>query len=347
MISIAGQWQDGQTSQSTDAHLLADESGWLRINSNASLDSLLLADGNISDVVISDRLGNIPRTLRFEGTGTFTTNENEAIDLLQKRHNAHNWLRHVAILESKLHVALACLVILIGLAIVTYTHGIPIAAKHVANQLPDSLVKKVEDFAIGELGTLYFDDSQLPEKRQNQLRDYFQQYDVHQRQILFKKSDILGANAFALPYSTIIFTDEMVELAKHDEELLAIYFHETGHIKHKHGTRSVLQASALVVLFAFFAGDSSGIAESIYAIPAFLMHNAYSRHFELEADDYAYDTMLQQKIPLHRFADIMQRLEASHHDDSDVDAEVEEKLDAIESYISTHPLTKERVERFK
>ncbi len=60
----------------------------------------------------------------------------------------------------------------------------------------------------------------------------------------FRASPIIGANAFALPGGIVIVTDQLMQLAEHDDEILAVLAHEIGHVKHRHVLRGLPQDSA-------------------------------------------------------------------------------------------------------
>ncbi|MEB3735127.1 M48 family metalloprotease [Halopseudomonas pachastrellae] len=64
------------------------------------------------------------------------------------------------------------------------------------------------------------------------------QYPERTLKVHFRSAPALGANAFALPGGHLVFTDAMVELAQHDDELVAVLAHEAG-------TRSIVTACAI------------------------------------------------------------------------------------------------------
>ena len=66
---------------------------------------------------------------------------------------------------------------------------------------------------------------------------------------------------------------------------------------------------------------------------AMLTELGYSRGFEREADDYATVMLQRLHIPSHRLGDILQRMSKGHEDGP--------------GYLSTHPPTRERVERLR
>ena len=106
-------------------------------------------------------------------------------------------------------------------------------------------------------------------------------------QVMFRKGGALGPNAFALPDGTIVFTDEMVRLAEHDDELSAVLAHEIGHVVRRHGMRTIIQDSLLGFLILAITGDITGSSELFIGLPVLLTEMAYSREFEREADQYA------------------------------------------------------------
>ena len=101
----------------------------------------------------------------------------------------------------------------------------------------------------------------------------------------------------------------MIKIAAHDDELLAVLFHEVGHLVHNHGMRTVIQSSLLGFALMTLTGDVSGSAELFMGLPLFLTQMAYSRGFELEADQYALAGLEREGIPPARFADLMERIE--------------------------------------
>jgi Zn-dependent protease with chaperone function len=146
-----------------------------------------------------------------------------------------------------------------------------------------------------------------------------------------------GANAFALPSGVIVITDELVQLAKDDREIVGVLAHECGHIVHRHSLRAVLQNSAVFVLIALITGDVSSATAFGGALPTFLLQNRFSREFEREADAHAVTQLKQAGIPPSYLADMLQRL-ATTHGESD---------SPLLGYLRTHPPTPERIQAIR
>jgi Zn-dependent protease with chaperone function len=80
-----------------------------------------------------------------------------------------------------------------------------------------------------------------------------------------------------------MMTDQPVERARHDEELIAILAHEIGQIAGRHALRRTLQASALSLLALLVFGDVAPVPALAASIPLILTEMGYSRDFEREA----------------------------------------------------------------
>ena len=66
------------------------------------------------------------------------------------------------------------------------------------------------------------------------------------------------ANAIALPGGHIYVFDGLIDKAESPDEFAGVIAHEIGHVAHRDGTRSVLQAAGLSFLFGMLLGDFVG-----------------------------------------------------------------------------------------
>jgi len=85
-------------------------------------------------------------------------------------------------------------------------------------------------------------------------------------------------------------------------------------------------------------GDISAASDLVAGVPALMATLAYRRGMEEEADDFALDMLRARQIPPTRFVDIMQRLDPPGEGDDE---------DSVARFLSTHPPTPERIERFQ
>jgi Zn-dependent protease with chaperone function len=317
------------------------------------------------EITLSQRIGNIARTLTFPSGAVFETNDHQTLDVWLNKHQInHGWLPHK--LESSASYAIGALLFMLLFIAWSYNYGIPRFSKLAANALPVEASRYIGHGTMEILDERFFLKTELGVQRQHSLTKQFNQLlpnaendEGMKYKLLFRKGGHIGANAFALPDGTVVITDELIKIATHDEEILSILMHETGHVIHCHSLRRVISHSGLAVLTVLITGDVSSADELVLALPNILMDSSYSRDHEWEADTYALKTMQKRGIPTSRFADIMERLESyqaefeTKPDGNDKSADNNEYKNADDmdydwlDYMSSHPANKDRIARFR
>lgn len=296
------------------------------------------------EVQIAARLGRASRQIQLPDDRRCETEDNDAVDAALAalgRERGAAWLHR---LETSWRVVVVGLVVVAAVTWVAVQYGLPAAAESIARKLPIEVNEQIGGDALATLDRLVFQPSDFTQGRQTELRRMFAEFlakngDTYPYRLEFRAAKELGANALALPSGVIVVTDELVELAANDQELLAVLAHECGHIQGRHGLRTVLQNSAVVILFALISGDVSGVTALGGALPTMLMESKFSRTFEAEADAYAVATLRKAGHSPGLLADILKRLE---------DSRPKRDLDTrILDYISSHPPTPERIRRIR
>jgi Zn-dependent protease with chaperone function len=294
----------------------------------------------LESVRFSDRLGNMPRSIYLSDGCVCETDDNDGIDAFLrelKRHRGSLILHH---LESKLRYVVTALITTALFSYVFVLYGLPSIAEHVAHKIPAPVVYNIGTGTLQTLDKLLLQPSELAPARQKELSDYFMRYVNNDREWpkirLAFRSGRMGPNAMALPDGTIVFTDDLVNLAQNDAELLGVFFHELGHVQKRHAIRTVLQDSAFYLLISAITGDATSASSLLAALPTMLVESNYSREMEVEADDYAYAMMERYRIPHRHFAEILTRL-LEH---------TPEPENERGEYLSSHPLTPSRIEKF-
>lgn len=345
-VTIEGQFYSGKDSSRRRAIL------------RAAADIVLIDAGDTrlrlspGDVEIAPRIGNTPRYLHLPDDGVFETEDNDGVDQLdrQSRHGRGHRLLHK--LENHLGLILVAVVVTLATTGIAFVWGVPWASQALANALPDSVAEQVGESTLSTLDSTWLDPSSLSAERQQALLEHFQPFlkpvEGQDITVLFRSSPAIGANAMALPDGTLIFTDDLVNLAEDDHELTAILAHEIGHVAHRHGMKGMVQSSLTFWLIVMMTGDLSAFSDATVVVPAVLMSLSYSRDMEREADTYALETLKENGIdPIH-FANVMERLMASHGEKEALDTDDESsRWDALKDMLSSHPVTGERIERFK
>jgi len=356
-----GHYYDGQTARAHAAEL--------RINgaNELELTPALRGPTAVADVRISSRVGNTPRRIEFTDGALFETSDHHAVDqwLSQPGHSS-GWIHR---LESKTTYALGALVMVALFVAVSVKWGVPWSSKYIAQALPESITVPLGDQAIKSMDKLILHPTQLEPERIAELQNQFWQLlpteeTGYEYQLLFRGGGRLGANAFAFPNGTIIMTDELVAQAEADEELQSILLHEIGHLQHHHSLRQIIAHTSLAVLTSTLTGDITAAGSLAVGAPNVLMEASFSRQMETEADTYALNQMQYLGLPTEHFANIMERLEFAaccddqekENDTAMQDASREEVGDPAESqqntsrtldFFSSHPLTEERIARFR
>jgi Zn-dependent protease with chaperone function len=135
-------------------------------------------------------------------------------------------------------------------------------------------------------------------------------------------------NAFALPGGHIYAFQGLIDRAQSPDEVAGVLAHEIGHVAHRDGTRTVLQAAGLSFLFGMMLGDFVGGGAVVIAAKT-VVRSSYSRRVEAAADIYSVSLMRKVGADPRALAVILARVTA----DKDEGIKI----------LADHPDTKDRV----
>lgn len=361
---IKGYYYDGKTSDKKEVFLYVNESDKICIK---GIDHAPIP---FEQIKVSSRIGNTARYIEFPSGEQFETDDNDAIDEIVKRlsENKFHGLAHALESSKRFIIVAVVFVVLFSWGFIQY--GVPYFSKEIAEMLPDDASQYLGQGILEAMDESWFKKSELTDVKKDELTKEFQfllaQLGYDNIKLEFRKSPVIGANAFALPNGTVVFTDELIELSNNNNEIVSIMLHELGHLEHKHSLRATIQKFSLAMFVMVITGDVSTSSSIVTSIPVLLVEAGYSQDMETEADTYALNSMRKLDINPIYFAKIMQKLEASH---SEIFAECRQNSksslnDCLESavkrnreqdakeksvmhYFSTHPVTQERIERFR
>jgi len=335
-VRLDARYHDGLTSRTLPVELEFFGDGTLRVHGES-----VELEYRLEEIRISERIGNIPRRLDFPNGGSCELTDHAALDSilrrLRKNGSVSGWIHEI---ESRWHFVLLAIAVTLGFTWGMFQYGIPFMAEQAAAAIPDSVDRALGKGTLKLLDKSFLGTSTLDDATRLRLQGVFKSMTQKLEtgdsyRIEFRAGNSIGANAFALPSGIVVVTDELVNLSQNDNEIIAILAHELGHLANRHSLRMVMQDSALLLLLTTISGDAYSTASLATALPAFLLQANYSRDFETEADDYAYDYLVANNIPTHSFADILKRISKN------------EGTTLADKYLSTHPGTDERIERFK
>lgn len=213
-----------------------------------------------------------------------------------------------------------------------YFKGIPAASSYVADFIPPSLeVKLGRTTEKSLLATLDLYENAEITKAVNQIVARLKTgvgqtpYDIN-----VKIVDAPVNNAFALPGGQILLFKGLLQATETPEELAGVLAHEMVHVLKRHSTKGMLRQLSTHMLFSFMTGDTKSIA----AVAQNLGNMRYSREFETEADIFGTQLLIASGIDPVGLRDFFGKLDSK---------EAGEKSSGPFSYLSTHPVSNQRV----
>lgn len=333
-LSFAGTWFDGQTARAHPAQAWIDGSG-LTLRADGGE---IVRSAPLRKLVVSEPTQHAPRFVYFDDGSTLEIDDAARFNHALDGFGAPQTL--VARLQRSAAGATVALALLIGTIFFAWQNGIPALARWVAFALPPAVEARLGEQVEKTLNLEMLMASGLPEARQAQIRTLLEgaaargapglEFTLKLRGV----QDGEGINAFSLPGGTVLVLDGLVNLAGDDTQVLAVFGHELGHLAHKHGLRNVLQVLGIGAMAGAIWGDFAGVAANVPVIFGALR---YSREFELEADRFAVAFLRANGLdaqPLIEFFELIAE-------------RMEEDSAGMPDMLSTHPQTKDRIERLR
>ncbi|MGI9488879.1 MAG: M48 family metallopeptidase [Geminicoccaceae bacterium] len=334
-LAFTGSFFDGTSSRRHSVQIELDDGGGALVIKGDDVGELSFP---LEQIKVAPRVGDTPRFIYLDGGASLEVGENDMVDRLVPSLPGGRFHLAQHLLESKLRWILTMLALTIAFGWAAVEYGVPYLAKKAAFALPREVDEMLGDDALAALDDFLFEPTNLDYEQRSDLRHRF--VDMVERsdlgpgrvKLVFRSSPVIGANALALPSGIIIMTDELVRLADHEDEVLAVLAHEIGHIRHRHSLRAVLQNSSVALMIASLTGDLASLTSISAALPTMLVQLKYSRGFELEADDYAVAMLNDMGIEPTELGDILLRMTG-------------EGEGGFPDYLSTHPDSEERMKR--
>jgi Zn-dependent protease with chaperone function len=142
-------------------------------------------------------------------------------------------------------------------------------------------------------------------------------------------------NAYAFPGGYIFVYTGLLEKMHSSEELAGILAHEIEHVEKRHVMESLIKAAMFTGMLNLMAGDVSGVLLVDPSTAAQIFGLRLSRDMEAEADEGSLKRLEFSHISPTGMIDFFTRIGAK-----------DSKLDSL-AFLSTHPITSERLKRFK
>ncbi|WP_342117092.1 M48 family metallopeptidase [Pseudoduganella sp. OTU4001] len=322
---LAGRYFDGKTSRLHRVTLTVS-------GDTATLSGDVERSCALRELRVSERSAYAVRKVTFPDEACFEPDDRAAFDALLDATGHRDSV--VVRMQRSWRMVLAAFAGTVAVMVPGYLYGLPLAADYIAQAMPASVERKMGQGLLELMDKRVLQPSEVDAARRQRIAASFAALqaphaDAPSYQLQFRKGNI-GPNAFAMPSGDIVLTDELVnELS--DGAVLAVLAHELGHLHRRHMSRRIIQGSVVAATGGLMFGDVNGMVSTASAM---LLDLNYSRDAENEADDYAADMLLHNGLPLRQLEQVFELLSR-------------ERKGPSNAYLSTHPLSEERLARLR
>ncbi|WP_212676100.1 M48 family metallopeptidase [Undibacterium fentianense] len=293
---------------------------------------------------------NAPLLLEFEdGTHCEIKNRDDQQFILQVLSYRPS---RVEIWQQHWRYALLAIVLTLSFLFVAYRYGGPMLARQVVPLIPQAADEFLGQQAEVLLQDAYLTPTKTSDAQYNQAIQVFRRIQPTNPRLKprleMRASKRLGANAFALPNGSIYVTDAMFDLLSRsgkqlsqegEYELAGLLAHEIAHIELRHSMLNLTETSFMTVVVGSLVGDFSSL---VSAGAGALLGAQYSQEKERQADTYAIQVLKSKGISPKHLAHLFRNLE-KHTMGKNKPIAPTWITHEIETYLSTHPTTQERI----
>jgi predicted Zn-dependent protease len=335
MSTLAAAWYfDGRNAAATPVGLVV-QAGQLLV---LGADGAVHERQQIAHLSRPERFAGAPLMLHLPGGGALQIDRREDIEGIEDLLGARRTI--VERLQSSWPIAMAAVVILVGMMAVAYLRGVPMLADAIAESLPPRAEQHIGNEVLKILDKRFLARSDAYADRKEAIARRFAAMversapSVAYRLEFRRTKEGNGINAFALPGGVIVVLDGLIDVSATDEQVLAVLGHELGHVALRHPIRRVASVVGVGVFAGLLWGDVSSVAAQV---PTVLGVLRYSREYEREADDFAARVLNDAELGVRPLIEFFEVLHENVHG----------KRQLMPDFLSTHPATPERIERLR
>lgn len=96
-----------------------------------------------------------------------------------------------------------------------------------------------------------------------------------------------------------------------ESEFFGLLAHEAGHVALRHGSKRLLRNALLSATFLLLFGDMQGLSGILLSQSSTLLDLSYSRHEELEADEFALHILHKAGLDVQALPRLLERIGSS------------------------------------
>ena len=218
---------------------------------------------------------------------------------------------------------------LITLVVVGYLWVLPFTAERMALLLPLEVDRQIGKASYSSV-MLGMDEDSLRSAALQRFGDKLALSDKFDLRFHLVESD--QVNAFAMPGGDIVVFSGIVDGMEHPEQLAALLAHEATHVDERHSMRMMVRQMAGYLFLSLLVGDVNAVVGVLAENADNIRNMSYSRNLETDADQHGMKRMVAAGVDPQGMVQLLELL----------DAEAGELPEAM-SFLSSHPLTKERI----
>ena len=144
-------------------------------------------------------------------------------------------------------------------------------------------------------------------------------------------------NAFALPGGYLYVYTGLMKLVENEAELAGVMAHEIAHVAAEHHGEQLTKQYGASFLASLVLGEDPGmVAQGVAQITNYLVQAGFSREAEREADAIGAEMLMRAGYDPRAMVSFMQKMAAQAGSGG-----------RIMAFISTHPLTDERIQNLQ
>jgi Zn-dependent protease with chaperone function len=230
------------------------------------------------------------------------------------------------LINKNIKVHFTILAFLVAFIVVAYIYFVPWVGEKSTVMIP----QEFDSYLSNEFLIDYLSDNEVDSIKTKGLEQFSALLDLSKNKnltFMVVKSEVV--NAFALPNGKIIVFTGLLDKIKSPEELTALLCHEVIHINHRHSVKMLARNLAGYIFISAMFSDVNGIMTVIAQNAENLQSLSYSRKFETEADTEGLKLMIIKNVNPKGMVSLFQRIK---EDDK-----------VLPSFLSTHPVTDERI----
>lgn len=223
-------------------------------------------------------------------------------------------------------------------ALMAVLAGIVVIAYFImARVIPAAALKIITTEQETEIGNGFYRSLMATEKKDTTstriINEFASRLDLSEKyQVKITVVNKSEVNAYALPGGHIVLYTGILDVMDDPEMLVALLGHEVSHINKRHSMQSMLSAMSMSLLRSMILSGFGDVGSVVLEHAGALEQLSYSRKLEREADREGMKLMIRNQVNPAGMKKLMLRLE-----------EVNDDIPGMFSFISTHPMSEERI----